>query len=244
MSMKRGLAGLLVSASVHVGLLLLVVYGVAAKPTPPKIEKALPLHLAMFQEAESIAVPEPKQEKKAEPTPVKKIETKKEVKKITPKKRIQKAKKKPIQKKTRKKKAKASPHIKPSLPIVKAAIKKSMPVRKATPVKKSAPPKPAQRNNKKAEQQYKSRLHHLIAKQKKYPARAKRRHEEGTVTISFVIYADGSINNLKVVQSSGSQILDQAALRAIKKISNRLPFPTEINRKQWQFTLPLVYHLR
>lgn len=116
----------------------------------------------------------------------------------------------------------------------------------APPTNKLPVAKQAAKNtqNKAAEQQYKSRLHQVIAQQKKYPARAKRKQEEGTVTVSFVIYANGSIQNLKIVRSSGSDSLDQAAINTVKQISNRLPFPAEINRKQWQLTLPLVYRLR
>lgn len=94
------------------------------------------------------------------------------------------------------------------------------------------------------ENQYKLRLQQLIAKNKNYPIRAKRRNLEGTVTVSFVVQANGAINNVKLVRSSGSRILDKAAIRSVQRASGQLPFSKGINRKQWRFTLPLIYRLR
>lgn len=110
--------------------------------------------------------------------------------------------------------------------------------------KPSRPKQVAPRGNSRAaEQQFKARLNRLVASSKKYPARAKRRHVEGKVTVSFVMYRDGSIKQITIKKGSGSRILDQAAIKVIKKISKKLPFPTEISRKQWQFSISIVYRL-
>lgn len=51
-----------------------------------------------------------------------------------------------------------------------------------------------------------------------YPLAAKRRHEQGSVIISFQVMGDGSIQNLTVLKSSGFSDLDKAALNAVKTI--------------------------
>ena len=114
-----------------------------------------------------------------------------------------------------------------------------------TPItaKKSAIKKPAP--NGQAEQRYKARLQRFIAQQKNYPKRAKRRNEEGTVIVSFLLYANGTIRQIRIKKSSGSRHLDKAALQTIQRVSSTLlAFPPEIKRTQWSFSLPLVYRLR
>ena len=51
--------------------------------------------------------------------------------------------------------------------------------------------------------------------QQDYPAISMRLGEQGTVTVSFTIGADGSVSDPKVLQSSGSERLDQAALQCV-----------------------------
>lgn len=94
------------------------------------------------------------------------------------------------------------------------------------------------------ESAYKARLRKLIASSKRYPKRAKRRRQQGTVRVSFVIYANGLIKNIRAVSSSGHSTLDKAAIKAIQKISGKLPFPGGIKRKQWVLTIPVSYKLR
>lgn len=51
--------------------------------------------------------------------------------------------------------------------------------------------------------------------QQEYPAISMRLGEQGTTTVSFTVNPDGSVSNPKVVQSSGSERLDQAALSCV-----------------------------
>lgn len=48
-----------------------------------------------------------------------------------------------------------------------------------------------------------------------YPPIAQRLNQEGEVTVQFHISADGSVSDPSVVQSSGHDLLDQAALRCV-----------------------------
>ena len=93
------------------------------------------------------------------------------------------------------------------------------------------------------ENAYKTRLHQLIAANKRYPRRAKRMGKQGTVRVTFIILANGLIKNIKILASSGNSGLDQAAIKALKRSSGKLPFPKEINKKQWVITVPITYQL-
>jgi protein TonB len=90
---------------------------------------------------------------------------------------------------------------------------------------------------------YKNRLRQLIVANRRYPKRAKRRGKQGTVLVSFVIFPNGVINNIKIARSSGDPTLDKAALKTVGKISGKLPYPKGINKSQWLLSVPVVYRL-
>ena len=50
-----------------------------------------------------------------------------------------------------------------------------------------------------------------------YPYIARRRKSEGVVVVAFDVSADGHINNVRVVQSSGDPILDKEAENTVKR---------------------------
>src|SRR5215470_13091378 len=50
-----------------------------------------------------------------------------------------------------------------------------------------------------------------------YPADSVRIHEQGATRLSYVVLADGSVGRLKILDSSGSMRLDQAAEELIRK---------------------------
>ena len=51
--------------------------------------------------------------------------------------------------------------------------------------------------------------------QRFYPPLAQRLNQEGTVTVEFHISADGTVSDPKVIESSGFDSLDQAALKCV-----------------------------
>lgn len=60
---------------------------------------------------------------------------------------------------------------------------------------------------------------------KQYPKRAQRRNEQGVVEMIFTIGNDGEIVSQNIIKSSGSRILDGAAIDALKKASPFAPPP-------------------
>jgi TonB family protein len=60
----------------------------------------------------------------------------------------------------------------------------------------------------------------------KYPDRARRMGWEGKVLLSFVVHENGSINNVKVINSSGFRILDDSAKEVIEetRFTQKIPY--------------------
>ncbi len=65
-------------------------------------------------------------------------------------------------------------------------------------------------------------IRNKIERAKRYPALARARKIEGVVSISFLMDPTGKVQTIKVVNSSGSSILDEEALAAVKRAA---PFP-------------------
>ena len=68
---------------------------------------------------------------------------------------------------------------------------------------------------------------------KTYPGQAKKRNQQGQVVIQFKLDNKGQVSDLSVHKSSGSRILDRAALKAVQKSA---PFP---RAPQGMFSYPV-----
>ena len=62
----------------------------------------------------------------------------------------------------------------------------------------------------------------LIEKNKRYPEAARSRREQGTAQVSFALDRKGMVSNARVIQSSGSNALDEEAVALLKRAE---PFP-------------------
>ncbi|WAW10119.1 TonB family protein [Oxalobacter vibrioformis] len=78
-----------------------------------------------------------------------------------------------------------------------------------------------------------------IRKHLAYPSQARRVGITGTVTCQFVIKKDGHIDALRIKTSSGHELLDEAALKAIQRAS---PFPAP--PVPARISMPIVFSLR
>lgn len=187
--------------------------------------------------------PELKPEPKPEPKPIKKPAPKPEPK--------PEPKPKPVEKKVEPK-PKPKAVLEPTTKPVSPAPEKTVDIEPASPalptVEKNLEPAYSPQQIANAEKTYLSTLAQQLAQlaQNTYPKRAKRRHWEGTVTLSFTIFPNGRIAQVRVVDSSRRDILDRAALDIIKeRMHSRFkPFPDEIKRTQWQIQVPIRYELR
>ncbi len=76
-----------------------------------------------------------------------------------------------------------------------------------------------------------------------FPDEARRTHLSGSLLLDVALNADGSINSIAVLRSSGQRVLDDAALRIVRLAAPYAPFPGEIRTdtdvlhiiRSWEF---------
>lgn len=76
-----------------------------------------------------------------------------------------------------------------------------------------------------------------------YPAEARRKKIYGSLRLMVAIRADGSVQEVRVLKSSGFRVLDQAAIEIVRLAAPFSPFPPEIRQdtdileiiRTWQF---------
>ena len=77
----------------------------------------------------------------------------------------------------------------------------------------------------------------------KYPESAKAAGTEGKAFVQFVVKADGSIENVEIMRSSGDASLDAEALRVVKSMPKWKPAMNKGKAVNVKFVLPIVYKL-
>jgi TonB family protein len=60
-------------------------------------------------------------------------------------------------------------------------------------------------------------LHQAIQDKQRYPSSALQMQRQGRVTVGFVLSKEGTISNLRLIHSSGTKSLDEAALAAVRE---------------------------
>jgi len=147
--------------------------------------------------------------------------------------------------------AKPSPPItaRPTLPTpITQTISQTVPVVSApTPV---APPKtvaptpqlpPAPPINVEKEfiNEHLGEIRGLLLQNLKYPKMAQKLKMQGEVRIAFSLGSDGSVEDIKIIESSGFDLLDEDARTLIEKTASRFPKPS----KSVRISVPLSYVL-
>lgn len=248
--MKYHLTGFTASALFHAGLLLLAMPWLLWQDKLGKVDKEQPVELSL---AQFMPAPQPTPTEmpaaKAEPPAPPKPEPPPKPKTEPPKPKPKPADKpKPIAKPKAQETAKPTPkavathqhvHEPPRQTQPQAAVAASP---QPIPAREQAAPA-QQADNKAAEATYRARLQALIAARKRYPPQAADDEAEGTVTVAFTVFPNGNISGVRVARSSGNSWLDKAAVQAVNATSGALPFPPEIHKSQWPFSLAVKYQL-
>lgn len=84
-----------------------------------------------------------------------------------------------------------------------------------------------------------SYLHQTI----NYPEKAKKSHIQGIAAVTFVIEKDGSLSDIRVAKSSGSDDLDAEAVRVMKICPNWYPGIQNDRYVRVQYTVPIRFSL-
>ncbi|MCZ6541898.1 MAG: energy transducer TonB, partial [Nitrospinae bacterium] len=74
-----------------------------------------------------------------------------------------------------------------------------------------------------------------------YPVDAARRGISGRLTLRFQISKDGNLMNVRLIDNSGYNILDEAALQAVKTAAPYYPFPVTIDRETLSILATFIY---
>lgn len=86
-------------------------------------------------------------------------------------------------------------------------------------------------------------VRHSIEKTWVYPLDAAKQGKQGTATLIFSILADGSVDKIRVLKSSGHQMLDDAIVEALTIASPFKPLPAKMNKKEMKITASFSYIL-
>ena len=89
---------------------------------------------------------------------------------------------------------------------------------------------------------YFTKIKQLIESQWDYPELAQRYGLQGTLTVEFIIGPYGELERLRLVRSSGSQLLDAEALRAIQAAAPFPPVPSWIKPNPLPISAAMEYH--
>jgi periplasmic protein TonB len=90
---------------------------------------------------------------------------------------------------------------------------------------------------------YISLLRRRVQEALTYPAAARRRGMSGTVHLDISVEPTGRIADVLVVRSSSHEMLDAAALDAVRRLRH-VPFPAGVRPRPVRVRLPVVFELR
>jgi protein TonB len=81
-----------------------------------------------------------------------------------------------------------------------------------------------------------------LAAHRSYPETARRLGRQGTVVLQFTVDPAGQVMDVNLAQSSGSDVLDNAA-EAMLRDAHLPPFPPQMNLPRQSLTVPIHYRL-
>jgi len=77
-----------------------------------------------------------------------------------------------------------------------------------------------------------------------YPSQGTKRTLSGELTLKFEISKDGNLLSLRLINSSGSNILDANAIKAVRGAAPYYPFPITITKKKLSILATFVYNAK
>ncbi|GHQ07979.1 hypothetical protein VN0274_06530 [Helicobacter pylori] len=198
----------------------------SAKPKEEPKEKPKKEEPKKEEPKKEVSKPKPKPKPKPEPKPDPKVE---EVKKEEPK---EEPKKEEAKEEAKEKSA-------PKQVTTKDIVKEKDKQEESNKTSEGATSE-AQAYNPGVSNEFLMKIQTAISSKNRYPKMAQIRGIEGEVLVSFVINPDGSVTDIKVVKSNTTDILNHAALDAIKNAAHLFPKPEETVHLK----IPIAYSLK
>lgn len=112
-----------------------------------------------------------------------------------------------------------------------------------TSTDKSAPSQREETVDIHARKSYLEDLKEIIERHKEYPLMARKGRMEGTVRICCKLTRSGELKESMIAGSSGHEILDKAALRAVRAAGRFPSVPIEIKGDSFCFVAPITFRL-
>lgn len=107
----------------------------------------------------------------------------------------------------------------------------------ATVVIPKAPPPKVEENY---EEENLGRIRTILAERLKYPKNALRLKQQGETTVTFTLGSNREVSQITISQSSGFELLDDAAKDLIESSATEFPKP----KKSVRISVPIAYRLR
>ncbi|AFV97875.1 MULTISPECIES: energy transducer TonB [unclassified Sulfuricurvum] len=126
----------------------------------------------------------------------------------------------------------------PSQPVAVAQV--AQPEPKIIPVVKLMPVTPPVNMEEQYLDDHLSTIRELLVKYRKYPSQAVRLKQEGAVKVTFRLKQNGDVEDIRIMGSSGYELLDDDAMALVQKVSEYFPQPPQTVR----ITVPLNYALK
>lgn len=107
----------------------------------------------------------------------------------------------------------------------------------------AAPMPGAAARNDRALPNWTSQLVARLERYKRYPAEAQSRGDRGVVRLAFSVDRGGGVHHVRIIRSSGSQLLDRETLAMVQRAAP-LPPPPEGLGSQVAIVVPIRYNIR
>lgn len=125
------------------------------------------------------------------------------------------------------------------IPTVTAPLQKTA---EAVPIStpKGPPPPPAPKIEENYEEENLGKIRSILAERLKYPKNALRLKQQGECIVTFTLEPSREVNQIRITQSSGFDMLDDAAKELIETSTSEFPKP----KKSVRISVPILYKLR
>lgn len=92
-------------------------------------------------------------------------------------------------------------------------------------------------------EKFKSDVRETIQRAQKYPHFARAQEIEGKLALNILLKRDGTVAEVKIETSSGSDILDSAAVESVQRIGRLTAFPESIQAASMRLSVPVRFDL-